>query len=79
MLAPYGKAEVVWCQEEPENMGAWTFVDRRHRAGARRSSAAPPRRPRYVGRAEAASPATGLAKVHAAEQAALVRQALTLG
>ena len=76
-LKPYGKAQVVWCQEEPENMGAWSFADRRiervltvlkHRA----------KRPAYVGRLAAASPATGLAKVHAAEQAALVNEALTV-
>ena len=78
ILEPYGKAELVWCQEEPENMGAWTFVDRRLER-VLEELGAPPRRPRYVGRAEAASPATGLAKVHAAEQAALVRQALTVG
>ena len=75
-LKPYAKAQhVVWCQEEPENMGAWTFVDRRiervltvlkHKC----------KRPDYIGRVAAASPATGLAKVHAAEQAALVRAAL---
>ncbi len=76
-LKPYSKAQIVWCQEEPENMGGWNFVDRRiervltalkHRA----------KRPVYVGRRAAASPATGLAKVHAAEQAALVGEALTV-
>jgi 2-oxoglutarate dehydrogenase E1 component len=75
-LKPYAKAqEVVWCQEEPENMGGWTFVDRRiekvltvlkHKA----------KRPIYAGRVAAASPATGLAKVHAVEQTSLVREAL---
>ncbi len=74
-LKPYKNAEVVWCQEEPENQGAWHFVDRRieavlseikHKAG----------RPRYIGRVASASPATGSAKKHAAEQAALVDEAL---
>jgi 2-oxoglutarate dehydrogenase E1 component len=77
LLAPYRNAQVVWCQEEPENMGAWTFVDRRIEKvlGGMDISA---KRPAYVGRAAAASPATGLAKTHAAEQAALVRSALSL-
>lgn len=76
-LKRYPEAEVIWCQEETENGGAWHFVDRRiegslqaaqHKAG----------RPRYVGRAAAASPATGLARIHAAEQANLVERALGL-
>jgi len=76
-LKPYTKAQVVWCQEEPENMGGWHFVDRRiervltvlkHKA----------KRPSFTGRKAAASPATGLARVHAAEQAALVKDALTV-
>ena len=76
MLAAYTNAQVVWCQEEPENMGAWTFVDRRiEKVLAGLAIAA--KRPSYVGRHDAASPATGLAKVHAAEQAALVRDALS--
>jgi 2-oxoglutarate dehydrogenase E1 component len=75
-LKPYAKAPtVVWCQEEPENMGAWTFVDRRIER-VLTALKAKAKRPEYVGRVAAASPATGLAKVHAAEQAALVRQAL---
>jgi 2-oxoglutarate dehydrogenase E1 component len=76
-LAPYTNAQVVWCQEEPENMGAWTFVDRRIEKMLGGIAIAA-KRPTYLGRPEAASPATGLAKVHAAEQAALVRAALTV-
>ena len=58
-------ADVVWCQEEPENMGAWNFVDRRiEKVLGRLESKA--RRPRYVGRDAAASPATGSARMHAA-------------
>jgi 2-oxoglutarate dehydrogenase E1 component len=76
-LGRYTKADVVWCQEEPENMGSWYFVDRRiekvlkdigHSAG----------RPSYVGRASAASPATGLLKIHLREQAELVDVALSV-
>ncbi|MCW3473690.1 2-oxoglutarate dehydrogenase E1 component [Limobrevibacterium gyesilva] len=77
VLAAYPNAQVVWCQEEPANMGAWTFMDRRLETvlGGMDVSA---KRPAYIGRPEAASPATGLAKTHAAEQAALVASALTL-
>jgi 2-oxoglutarate dehydrogenase E1 component len=74
-LQPYRNAEMVWCQEEPENMGAWTFVDRRLERVLVAIDAAS-KRPRYVGRHEAASPSTGSAKVHAQEQAALVSAAL---
>jgi len=76
-LAPYRNAEVVWCQEEPENMGAWTFLDRRIEAVLGDLGAKSPR-PRYVGRLAAASPATGLARVHQQQQEALVREALSL-
>lgn len=76
-LRSYVNAEIVWCQEEPENMGAWSFVDRRIEAvlGAIGHGHA---RPVYAGRKAAASPATGLAKTHAAEQTALVAEALGL-
>ena len=74
-LAHYPNAEVVWCQEEPENMGAWNFVDRKIEAVLTANGSN--RRPRFVGRAAAASPATGLARTHAAEQAALVNEALS--
>jgi 2-oxoglutarate dehydrogenase E1 component len=71
----YPNAEIVWCQEEPENNGAWSFVDRKIEALLTQTGHAKPR-PIYVGREAAASPATGLAKVHAAQQADLVRRAL---
>ena len=77
VLGEYPNAEIVWCQEEPENMGAWNFVDRKIEGVLKAMGTA--KRPSYVGRVDAASPATGLAKVHAAEQAALVSEALTLG
>ena len=77
VLARYPNAEIVWCQEEPRNMGAWNFVDRR----IEETLAGLPgrgKRPLYVGRCEAASPATGQAKVHLAQQTELVQQALRL-
>ena len=74
-LARYPEAEIVWCQEEPANMGAWTFVDRRIEA-VLEELGGKARRPRYVGRPAAASPATGLLKRHNFEQKALVAEAL---
>jgi 2-oxoglutarate dehydrogenase E1 component len=74
-LARYRNAEVVWCQEEPQNMGTWNFVDRRiEQVLAGLDVAA--RRPRFAGRAEAAAPATGLFKHHVEEQAKLVADAM---
>ncbi|MDT7951804.1 MAG: 2-oxoglutarate dehydrogenase E1 component [Acetobacteraceae bacterium] len=78
VLGQYRNAELVWCQEEPANMGAWTFVDRRIEK-VLTALGGKAKRPSYAGREEAASPATGLAKVHAQQQAALVREALGLG
>ncbi len=67
--------DVVWAQEEPRNNGAWSFVEPfiEECLVAAGSTAT---RPRYAGRKAAASPATGLAKRHQAEQAALVADAL---
>jgi len=77
LMAPYTNADVIWCQEEPENMGAWTFVDRRIEAVLKRLDIAA-KRPSYVGREAAASPATGLARTHQAQQNKLVAEALGL-
>jgi 2-oxoglutarate dehydrogenase E1 component len=74
-IASYKNADVVWCQEEPENMGGWTFVDRRIETTLS-SLDMKAKRPIYVGRDAAASPATGLARTHNEQQAALVKAAL---
>ncbi|MEM8789701.1 MAG: 2-oxoglutarate dehydrogenase E1 component [Pseudomonadota bacterium] len=75
-LKRFPKAEVVWCQEEPKNQGAWSFVEPNIEwvLGRIKSKW---RRPAYAGRAAAASPATGLARQHKAQQDALVADALT--
>ena len=74
-LSTYPNAEVVWCQEEPENMGGWWFADRRIESVLKDLNVAA-KRPRYIGRDAAASPATGLARTHNAQQAALVAAAI---
>jgi 2-oxoglutarate dehydrogenase E1 component len=75
VLQRYRNAEIVWCQEEPQNMGAWNFVDRRIEQLLSGLDVAA-KRSRFAGRAEAASPATGLYKRHIEEQAHLVAEAL---
>jgi 2-oxoglutarate dehydrogenase E1 component len=67
--------DVVWCQEEPQNMGAWHFVDRRIEDVLRKVGGKA-QRPVYAGRSDAASPAAGYPKAHKAKQQALVDQAL---
>jgi 2-oxoglutarate dehydrogenase E1 component len=76
-LSRYRNADVIWCQEEPWNMGAWTYVDRRLEdllSGLDVRA----ERPVYAGRVEAASPATGLLRRHNAQQAELIDEALTI-
>ncbi len=76
-LKQYKTSDVIWCQEEPENMGAWHFVDRRLE-DAMAKVGMNQKRPVYVGRKASASPATGFATVHEREQAAFVQVALGL-
>jgi 2-oxoglutarate dehydrogenase E1 component len=68
-------AEVVWCQEEPANMGAWTFVAPRIETVLGQLEMAQTR-PAYAGRAPAASTATGSHQQHVREQSGLVDVAL---
>ena len=65
--------ELVWCQEEPRNMGGWTFMESRLENLLPRCE-----RPRYVGRAASASPATGNYAIHVEEQERFVAEALTV-
>ncbi|MGZ8997328.1 MAG: 2-oxoglutarate dehydrogenase E1 component, partial [Allosphingosinicella sp.] len=67
--------ELVWAQEEPRNQGYWTHVEPRIERRLREAGLKP-KRPIYAGRDASASPATGLAKRHAVEQAALIAEAL---
>ncbi|GAA4416680.1 2-oxoglutarate dehydrogenase E1 component [Nibrella viscosa] len=64
-LGQYKKADIVWVQEEPENMGYWTYMLR----------VLPDVKMRVISREASASPATGYSKVHAKEQAELIQKA----
>ena len=68
--------DIVWCQEEPQNNGAWFFVDRLIEDAA--TAAGKTMRPIYAGRDASASPATGLAKRHQQQQEALIADALDI-
>src|SRR6516164_2410735 len=75
-LARFKAVEIVWCQEEPRNMGAWVFVDIflewvLNQIGAKY------RRARYVGRPAAASPAVGQMSLHLAQLSKVLNEALT--
>jgi 2-oxoglutarate dehydrogenase E1 component len=65
--------EIVWVQEEPQNMGAWSFVRDRVASEIKADQVL-----RYVGRSESASTAAGSLKVHLREQASLIKNALSL-
>ena len=74
-MGRFANADVVWCQEEPKNMGAWTFIEPNiewvldHLGNACKH-------PRYAGRPASASTATGQLSKHMQEQKALVAEAL---
>jgi 2-oxoglutarate dehydrogenase E1 component len=69
ILAELGRykegVRIVWVQEEPENMGAWTYILRKYRNNVHEG----------IFRKPSASPATGYAKIHAAEQQEIVEKA----
>jgi 2-oxoglutarate dehydrogenase E1 component len=66
-----GAQQIAWAQEEPHNMGGWTFIHERLEQLLPGSA-----RPQYVGRTASASPATGSYSIHQKEQSELVAEAL---
>ncbi|MFD0916665.1 2-oxoglutarate dehydrogenase E1 component [Pseudahrensia aquimaris] len=74
-LSRFGDAEIVWCQEEPKNMGAWAFIQP-YLEWVLEHIDAKHTRPRYAGRAAAASPATGQMSRHLAQLGAFLEEAL---
>jgi 2-oxoglutarate dehydrogenase E1 component len=74
-LKRYKNAQVIWCQEEPKNMGSWSFINElveealveiKHKNT----------RPKFVGRIPSASTATGYGSYHAKEQKTVIEEAL---
>ncbi len=74
-VALYPNAELLWVQEEPKNMGPYSYVDPRIMTATRELNQAE-RRAKYVGRGTSAAPATGLAKVHTVELNDILDQAI---
>jgi 2-oxoglutarate dehydrogenase E1 component len=74
-LSRFKQAEIIWCQEEPRNMGAWAFVQPYLEWVLEQTGAVSPR-PRYVGRAASASTATGLMSRHMMQLTAFLEEAL---
>ncbi|MCD7058339.1 2-oxoglutarate dehydrogenase E1 component [Pelagibacterium xiamenense] len=73
-LTRFPNAEIVWCQEEPKNMGAWAFVQP-YIEWVLEQMGKPGARPRYVGRPASASTATGLMRTHIAQLQAFLDEA----
>src|SRR5215217_3364152 len=74
-LARFKAADVIWCQEEPKNMGSWTFVEP-YLEWVLDHAGAKVKRPRYVGRPASAATATGLMSKHLTELQFFLNQAL---
>jgi 2-oxoglutarate dehydrogenase E1 component len=74
LLSRFKKADVVWCQEEPKNMGSWTFVEP-YLEWALGQAGGKAKRPRYIGRPASAATATGLMSKHLAQLKAFLDDA----
>ncbi len=74
-LSRFKNAEVIWCQEEPKNQGAWAFVQP-YVEWLLENVGAKNKRARYVGRAASASTATGLMSMHTKQLQQFLEEAL---
>ena len=74
-LSRFKQAEIVWCQEEPRNMGSWFFVDTFIR-WVLEQIGAKYKQPRYAGRPASAATATGLMSKHLAQLKQMLDEAL---
>ncbi|WP_181700672.1 2-oxoglutarate dehydrogenase E1 component [Chthonobacter albigriseus] len=74
-LGRFKQADIVWCQEEPKNMGSWTFIEP-YLEWVLKQIGAKVTRPRYAGRAPSAATATGLMSKHLAQLNAFLEEAL---
>ncbi|TBW40005.1 2-oxoglutarate dehydrogenase E1 component [Siculibacillus lacustris] len=74
VLARFKQADVVWCQEEPKNMGSWSFIEP-YLEWVCGQVGGPTKRPRYAGRPASAATATGLMSRHLAQLAAFMNDA----
>eukprot|EP00244_Chara_vulgaris_P003035 TRINITY_DN15435_c0_g1_i1.p2 TRINITY_DN15435_c0_g1~~TRINITY_DN15435_c0_g1_i1.p2 ORF type:complete len:247 (+),score=49.04 TRINITY_DN15435_c0_g1_i1:83-742(+) len=72
----YSNAEVVWCQEEPMNMGAWSFIHPRLALVMKRLNRGGHDEVKYVGRPPSSATATGFGGLHAQEQREVVEKAM---
>jgi 2-oxoglutarate dehydrogenase E1 component len=76
LLGRFPSAEIVWCQEEPQNMGSWTFVEPRLHAVVDMGKTGSARPIRYAGRSAAAATATGLMSKHMQQRDNFLEEAL---
>lgn len=81
IVSQYSNAEIVWCQEEPKNMGAWLYVRPRMETALRELCGrrnGTPRELKYIGRPVSASTATASFKIHRQESKEIIDAAFTL-
>ena len=77
-IKKFPNAELVWCQEEPKNMGAWTYMKPRFDTAMRETGDINPRAIKYIGRKPSSASAVGNYHIHDQEQKNIIREALAL-